>query len=137
MEYIEASSALLAKWQQHKEAGEKTLLAAYSRDMVNALNSVARGVLVEQGQLGKTVFSVDADHHHDLPEREFAIGDEIICLRNNSSIGVKNGERAIVQGVVDSKVSSRRRLVVALGNGKSVNITPEYLTQHVDYGYAV
>jgi conjugative relaxase-like TrwC/TraI family protein len=133
----EAVAALLAKWQQHKEAGEKTLLAAYSRDMVNALNSVARGVLVEQGQLGTTLFSVDADRHHDLPEREFAIGDEIICLRNNSSIGVKNGERAIVQGVVDSKVPSRRRLVVALGNGKSVNITPEYLTQHVDYGYAV
>ncbi len=133
----EAVSTLLAKWQDHREAGEKTLLAAYSRDMVNALNGAARQVLVEQGKLSEGVWTVQADFRHDLPEREFAIGDEVICLRNNSSIGVRNGERGIVQGVVDSEVASRRRLMVALDDGKVVNITPEYLTQHVDHGYAV
>jgi conjugative relaxase-like TrwC/TraI family protein len=133
----EAVSTLLAKWQQHREAGEKTLLAAYSRDMVNALNGAAREVLKDQGKLSDKVWSVDTDYHHDLPEREFAIGEEVICLRNNSSIGVRNGTRGTVVGVTDNRLVSRRRLVMTLDDGKTVNLTPEYLTEHVDHGYAV
>jgi hypothetical protein len=64
---------------------------ALRRDEVDDLNQRARARLDSAGHLGAQRLTAAG--------REFAAGDEVLCLRNDRRLGVRNGTRSIVTAV--------------------------------------
>jgi len=84
----EARRALVADWMADRvrdPAGSQMLLA-YTRADVAELNRLAREVLRAAKKLG-----LDLAVETTNGERPFAIGDRMMFLRNERSLGVKNG----------------------------------------------
>jgi hypothetical protein len=78
------------------------------------------------GRLGRERLSV--------AEREFAVGDRVVCLRNNTVLGVKNG----TTGTVDRVDHGRRTLALATDRGPTVELSSRYLeTGNVRHAYAL
>jgi Ti-type conjugative transfer relaxase TraA len=91
-----AQQQLLAGWSQDRRArpDESRLILAYTREAVRDLNDQARELLRGEGRLagGQTVQTTRG-------AREFAAGDRILFLRNEKSLGVKNGTLGTVERV--------------------------------------
>ena len=84
----EARRALVADWmadRQHDPAASQMLLA-YTRADVAEFNRLARETLRAAGRLGP-----DQAVETTSGERAFAVGDRVMFLRNERSLGVKNG----------------------------------------------
>jgi conjugative relaxase-like TrwC/TraI family protein len=115
--------ALVAGWLGARGDGPVRMLAVRRAD-VFALNDLARQALLEEGRLGTEVAKAG--------EQAFALGDEVVCLRNDASLGVLNGTRGTVvaPGVAGG---------VALLVGDDLRYLPgKYLEAgHLDYSYAV
>jgi hypothetical protein len=71
--------------------GTETLMLASHRADVDDLNRRARTALRAKGQLGSDILEADG--------RSFAVGDDVLCLRNDTRLGVLNGTRATVVGL--------------------------------------
>jgi conjugative relaxase-like TrwC/TraI family protein len=82
----EARAALLADWHMARATEPDTLMIAYRRIDVEALNHAARALLRRDDRLG-------ADRHTTPDGRAFAIGDQVMCLQNAPAFGVVNGTR--------------------------------------------
>src|SRR3546814_20768420 len=87
------------------------------------LNDSARERLGAQGALG-TGITVQTERG----PRDFAGEDRILFLRNEKSMGVKNGTLGTVER------ASAQRLAVRLDNAQRVHLDPK-LYAHVDNGY--
>ena len=89
-----AQQQLLAGWSQDRRAkpDESRLILAYTREAARDLNDQAREILKGEGRLagGHTVQT-------SRGAREFAAGDRILFLRNEKSLGVKNGTLGTVE----------------------------------------
>lgn len=85
---------LLAAWikDRQRAPNQSQLILAYTRDAVRELNTQAREILKREGRLaaGQTVQT-------NRGAREFAAGDRILFLRNEKSLGVKNGTLGTVE----------------------------------------
>ncbi|NLR73483.1 Ti-type conjugative transfer relaxase TraA, partial [Novosphingobium sp. ERN07] len=100
------------------------IILTHTNDEVRELNDAARGRLRDAGELGMDV-SIAAERG----ERRFASGDRIMFLRNERSLGVKNGTLGIVEHVTP------QRMGVRTDDGRSVTFdTRDYA--HLDHGYA-
>ena len=108
------TGALLARWardgEQHPEASR--LILAYTRADVRELNQRVRSLRLERGELG----SGEAIQT-ERGERQFAAQDRLYFLRNEKSLGVKNGSLGTVEavqgGVLQVKLDgSERRVAV-------------------------
>lgn len=90
----EAQQRLLAAWSEDRKKApeESRLILAYTRDAVKALNAQAREILKGEGRLaaGQSI-------HTSRGAREFAVGDRIVFLRNEKSLGVRNGTLGTVE----------------------------------------
>jgi len=90
----EAQQQLLAAWSKDRQQapGESKVILAYTRDAVKALNAQAREILKGEGRLaaGQSIHTTRGD-------REFAAGDRILFLRNEKSLGVRNGTLGTVE----------------------------------------
>jgi len=120
-------SRLLADWwaDARNDLPGNVMLALRRRD-VQDLNQLARRLMDTDGRLGKKRLVV--------AEREFAAGDRIVCLRNSSFLGVKNGTTGTVERV-DPK---RRVLTLATDRGPTVELNRPYLeAAHVRHAYAL
>jgi conjugative relaxase-like TrwC/TraI family protein len=82
----DARAALLADWHSAHQREADSLMIAYRRIDVETLNHAARTLLRRDGRL-------EADRHTTPEGRGFAIGDQVICLHNASTLGVANGTR--------------------------------------------
>ena len=117
-------------WYRHVTAtGDLTsgLLIAHNNDTVTELNQQARTHLAASNRLhGPTL---------EAGERVFQAGDRILCRKNQSRLGVLNGDLATVTSV-DQEPKS---LTVRLDRDPETRDLPVwYLEQgHVDYGYAM
>jgi hypothetical protein len=101
------------------------MLALRRRDVAD-LNQFARSLMDADGRLGSERLT--------LEEREFAVGDRIVCLRNNGVLGVKNG----TTGTVERLDLGRRTLAVATDRGPTVELSRRYLeTGNVRHAYAL
>ncbi|WP_415289341.1 Ti-type conjugative transfer relaxase TraA [Brevundimonas sp. S1H14] len=84
----EARRALVADWlaDRVRDPATSQMLLAYTRADVAELNRLARAALRAAGQIGP-------DHVVQATngERAFAAGDRVMFLRNERSLGVKNG----------------------------------------------
>jgi Ti-type conjugative transfer relaxase TraA len=105
------------------------IILAGTRAEVQALNNSIRRRLKEQGELEQNV-RVSTERG----AREFAVGDRVIMLRNNSELGVRNGNLGRVTHVEIS--ANGPRLGVLLDDGKAVSIDPKTYDSF-DHGYAM
>jgi hypothetical protein len=120
----------VADWYRYVTAtGDLTsgLLIAHYNDTVTELNEQARTHLTASNRLhGPTL---------ETGERVFQAGDRILCRKNQSRLGVLNGDLATVVSVDPDHGT----LAVQLDRDPETrNLAVWYLDQgHVDYGYAL
>ena len=101
-------------------------MIAARRSDVDDLNARARVRMKAAGQLAGPELTVD--------DRSFQAGDDVICLRNDRSLGVLNGTR----GTVTSVDVTQRTLTLSTTGGASLTLPAAYLdARHVDHGYAI
>ena len=74
-------------WLAHRQDGQAAMYALRRAD-VEDLNLRARARLDAAGRLGP--------QRLDVAGRQFALGDEVICGRNDRRLGVRNGTRSTV-----------------------------------------
>ncbi|MBY3033636.1 Ti-type conjugative transfer relaxase TraA [Rhizobium leguminosarum] len=123
----QAVESLIADWDRDYDPSKSSLILAHLRRDVRMLNDMARAKLVERGILADGFAFKTEDG-----TRMFAAGDQIVFLKNEGSLGVKNG---MLAKVIDAAVG---RLVVALGEGEHrrlVTIEQRFYNK-LDHGYA-
>lgn len=122
----EARAALIGQWDRDRrdKPGSSSLILSHTRDDVQQLNSLARERLREAGELGEEVTI-----RTGRGDRMFAPGDRIMFLKNERSLGVKNGSL----GRVDSVTAAR--MAVQLDDGRTVAFDLKDYAE-VDHGYA-
>ena len=124
--HADAQGALVAGWSKarEKEPDASQIMLAYKRTDVAELNTLARGKLRETGELGP-----DRETETSRGPKPFASGDRIMFLRNEKSIGVKNGSLGEVEAVGPGSMTVR------LDRGDRVSFDPKFYPD-IDHGYA-
>lgn len=123
----DAALALVEGWAKvrHEQPGLSQVMLAHTRADVAQLNELAREQLTEAGVLG-----VGQAVATDRGVRTFAQGDRVMFLRNERSLGVKNGSLATLVSVIDD------RIVVRLDDGARHLEVDLKAYNHLDHGYA-
>ena len=106
------------------------MILAGERADVRALNAAARDHLQRAGQLG-TGQPIATTHG----PREFAVGDRLVCTRNSTPHGVRNGQLGTVEGMAGT--GEKAVLQVRLDDGARRVELPLQHYPHVDHGYAL
>jgi AAA domain-containing protein/TrwC relaxase len=123
---IAAKRRLLEDWWQTAQrdlAGNAML--AYRRDDVHDLNQAARALMLQAERLGPEPLELD--------EREYRVGDRVLCRRNDRELGVRNGMRGTIVAI-DRK---RETLTVRIDAGLSRELPSAYAAEHLDHAYAL
>ena len=128
----EAKAAIVAGWEaaRKESPGARQIMLAYRRDDVRDLNARARAVRQAAGELGE-----DYRVQTERGAREFAAGDRVYFLRNERSLGVKNGTLGTVARIEGYVPGLGARLTVQLDEGRSVSFDVKDYA-HIDHGYA-
>ncbi len=122
-----AKAALVSAWAQHttQDPEKSTLILAYTNKDVFELNVKARDYLKATGRVSATEHPIQTERG----PRQFAEGDRVMFLRNEQSMGVKNGSLGTVLKMND------HAMTVRLDTGPVVAFdTNKY--RDLDYGYA-
>ena len=121
-----ARGELVDGWDRQRQAEpDKTrIILTHTNAEVRALNEEARGRMRAGGELGQ-----DVGITVERGRRDFASGDRIMFLRNERSMGVKNGTLGTLEHV------SEGRMAVRLDGGSRVAFDLKDYA-HVDHGYA-
>nr|WP_234886894.1 Ti-type conjugative transfer relaxase TraA [Sinorhizobium terangae] len=123
----QAVENLIADWDRDYDPTKTTLILAHLRRDVRMLNEMARAKLVERGILGE-----DFAFRTEDGNRRFAPGDQIVFLKNEGSLGVKNG---MLGKVVEA---AQNRIVAEIGEGehrRRVRVEQRFYN-NLDHGYA-
>jgi Ti-type conjugative transfer relaxase TraA len=122
----EARAHLVDRWDRDRlgEPDRSRIILTHTNDEVRALNLAARDRLRAAGDLGEEVEITTG-----RGERSFAPGDRVMFLKNERSLGVKNGTLGEVEQV------SPERMAVRLDDGRSVAFDVKDYAD-VDHGYA-
>ena len=122
----QARAELVDRWDRDRQAAPDAtrIILTHTNAEVRELNDLARSRLCDAGTLGEDVAVIV-----ERGERTFAPGDRIMFLRNERSLGVKNGTLGVLEAVAPE------RLVVRLDDGRqgAFNLK-DYV--HLDHGYA-
>jgi hypothetical protein len=125
----QAIERLINDWNREYDPGKSSLILAHLRHDVHRLNELARGKLIERG-----LIDVGFAFRTEEGTRNFAPGDQIVFLKNDRELGVKNGmlarvieagEGRIVAEIGDIGSSDKRRVEVNQSKYRNV-----------DHGYA-
>ncbi|TPI60618.1 Ti-type conjugative transfer relaxase TraA [Mesorhizobium sp. B3-1-3] len=122
----EARSELVERWDRDRQAEPQAsrIILTHTNDEVRALNQAARERMRAAGDLG-----VDVQITVERGARNFAGGDRVMFLRNERSLGVKNGTLGVIEEV------SIQSMAVRTDDGRSVRFDlKDY--PHLDHGYA-
>ena len=122
----QARADLIDGWDRDRQARPDAtrIILTHTNDEVHTLNLAARDGLRASGALGE-----DIPIQAERGERQFAAGDRIMFLKNERSLGVKNGSLGRVESVTAA------RIAVQLDDGRSIAFDVKDYNQ-VDYGYA-
>src|SRR3546814_4001248 len=93
---------MVVDWAAAKTDGGDAVMIALTHDAVTELNHRARTHLAAEGRLGETVAQIEDTG------TEYAIGDAVVCLRNDRRLGVRNGDLATVIAATDNGVVIER-----------------------------
>ncbi|MFL0691600.1 MAG: Ti-type conjugative transfer relaxase TraA [Agrobacterium tumefaciens] len=123
----DAVTNLIADWNREYDPARSTLILAHLRRDVRMLNELARAKLIERGIIEQGFVFKTADGN-----RHFAAGDQIVFLKNEGAIGVKNG---MLGKVVEAALG---RIVAVIGEGEHLRqvIVEQRFYNNVDHGYA-
>ena len=123
----EAVERLIADWNNDYDQTKTTLILAHLRRDVRMLNVMAREKLIERGIVGEGHVFKTADG-----ERRFDAGDQIVFLKNEGSLGLKNG---MIGRVVEAAAN---RIVATVGEGEQRRqvIVEQRFYNNLDHGYA-
>ncbi|PWE52589.1 Ti-type conjugative transfer relaxase TraA [Metarhizobium album] len=118
---------LIAAWDRDYDPAKTSLILAHLRRDVHMLNQMARIRLVERGVLDEGTMFETADG-----DRNFAVGDQIVFLKNEGSLGVKNG---MLAKVVETGPG---RIIAQIGDGEHARqvLVEQRFYNNLDYGYA-
>jgi Ti-type conjugative transfer relaxase TraA len=121
-----ARGAVIDGWASERQADPQAsrMMLAYTREDVRALNSLARERMKADGELGP-------DHAVKTARgiRDFAAQDRVMFLRNERSLGVKNGTLGTVETIGQGAMGVR------LDNGRRVSVDLKTYSD-LDHGYA-
>ena len=122
----QARSELVDQWdrQRRADSDQSRIILTHTNAEVRDLNLAARDRLRDTGELGPDV-GVAAERG----ARDFASGDRVMFLKNERSLGVKNGTLGRVEAV------SPERMAVRLDDGRRLAFDIKDYA-HVDHGYA-
>lgn len=122
----EARRALVADWvaDRVRDPAASQILLAYTRTDVAELNRLARVTLRAAGKLGP-----DQAVETTNGERAFAVGDRVMFLRNERSLGVKNGTLGTLV------VLGRSEMEVRLDEGRNLRFDRKEYAD-LTHGYA-
>ncbi|MEO5326377.1 Ti-type conjugative transfer relaxase TraA [Mesorhizobium sp. CC13] len=122
-----AVESLIADWNQDYDPAKTSLILAHLRRDVRMLNGMARAKLVQRGIVAEGIAFKTEDGI-----RSFATDDQIVFLKNEGSLGVKNG---MLAKVVDAAPG---RIVAEFGEGEQRRqiIVEQRFYNNVDHGYA-
>jgi Ti-type conjugative transfer relaxase TraA len=121
-----ARAELVDAWDRDRQAhpDASRIILTHTNDEVRALNDEVRGRLKARGAFGAEVAIIV-----ERGERMFAENDRVMFLKNERSIGVKNGSLGTIQNV------DRVRMAVMLDDGRRVAFELKDYA-HFDHGYA-
>lgn len=122
----EAREALVIEWAQdrRRDLAASLMMLAYTRADVSELNRLAREALKSEGALGKDQVVETA-----LGPVTFAAGDRLMFLRNERSLGVKNGTLGTLVRISGSE------LEVRLDDARTVRFDRKHYAD-LTHGYA-
>ncbi|THV12795.1 Ti-type conjugative transfer relaxase TraA [Rhizobium rhizophilum] len=123
----DAILGLIGDWDRDYDPAKSMLILAHLRRDVGLLNRLARERLIARG-----VIDIGFAFRTAEGRRDFAAGDQIVFLKNEGSIGVRNG---MLGKVVEA---SAGRLVVEVGDSehrRRVSVEERFYN-NLDHGYA-
>jgi conjugative relaxase-like TrwC/TraI family protein len=101
---------------------DEAVMIARDNDTRQALNTAARTLRRDQGVLGEQqVYGL----------RELAVGDLVICRRNDALLDVDNGTRGTVRHV------DEHRVVIETDSRLVRELPAQYVAEHVEHAYAL
>lgn len=118
---------LIADWDRDYDPARSSLILAHLRRDVHLLNKLARERLVARG-----IIKAGSAFRTSEGNRNFAAGDQIVFLKNEGSIGVRNGMLGKVVEAADG------RILVDVGEGehrRRVSVEERFYNT-LDHGYA-
>jgi ATP-dependent exoDNAse (exonuclease V) alpha subunit len=114
---------MVSDWATALATDPAATMIAFTREDVRHLNRLARQHLMDVGKLPALGF------HAGL--LDFAVGDRVVCMRNDPSVGLVNGMVATVA------IAERRRLVIDSPTGP-VTVPMDYVTRGLlQHAYAI
>lgn len=116
---VEARSALVERWDRERITGPTAsrMILTHTNQECDELNALARHAMKRSGALD-TDIAVETTRG----ERLFGAGDRVMFLRNERSLGVKNGSLGTIEQV------DHARMAVRLDDGRQVAF------DHKNYG---
>ena len=123
----EAVERLISDWDREHDPTKTSLILAHLRRDVGLLNRLARARLVERGVVGEGAAFRTADGN-----RYFSGGDQLVFLKNDGILGVKNGMLGRVME------AGPGRFIASVGEGadqREVTVEQRFYN-NVDHGYA-
>lgn len=123
----EAVDRLIADWDRCYDPAKSTLILAHLRRDVRMLNMMAREKLVARG-----VVSEGYQFRTEDGICRFDVGDQIVFLKNDSTLRVKNG----MLGKVIEAAPGRIVAVVGKGDARREVSVDQRLYRNLDHGYA-
>jgi len=122
-------TALFSQWKHYTDDLNQTLIVAHTQKDVEELNHHARAYLKDHGKLlDPNAYDIKVSGKSYV--KEFAVNERIIFLKNDRTLGVKNGLLGHIIGLDGDQVT------VKLDNDKIVKFNAKTY-QNFDYGYAV
>ena len=126
-----AMLSMVADWASARAAGQTPVMLARRRDSVERLNALARAARVASGELtGPEVVSVGGVR--------YAVGDEVVGLRNDRRVGFLNGTRATVTALdADARTLSVGWTDARTGDRMERLLPAGYVDRYLALGYAM
>ena len=119
-----AREAAVSEWADAIDAVgvEEAMMIALDNDTRTALNRAARELRRRDGALGE---------ERTYGRRELAVGDRVICRRNDQQIDVDNGTRGTVRHLDEDRV------VIETDSHLVRELPAQYVAEHVEHAYAL
>lgn len=125
----EARATMALDWHQHHQSGASVAMVALRREDVTELNTRARTLLAAAGTInpGEVV---------EAGDRSFAVGERVVCLRNDRRVGVHNALSGTVTAIDPDNPAAAIVFVDDIGHEH--DIPRSYLADgNLDWGYAM
>jgi Ti-type conjugative transfer relaxase TraA len=128
----EARARLIAQWEhdRQEQPEQSRMILAYTRADVAALNALARASLQASGELG-----AERIVPTERGSRALAVGERVLFLKNERSLGVKNGTLGTLRAMEGGRLTIQLDADGRAGTGALVQLELKDYA-HLEHGYA-